>query len=123
MADWNLSDAYTDQKAETIRLEIGPALYEYLMKESDFAATIQSLRKSVLQERGVYLPAVRIKTGSAEEPNRYVIRIRGRRVRAAGPPPSGSGRCRRDTRRTSVRRACEAGASRPHVREDRRHSG
>lgn len=80
MADWNLSDAYTDQKAETIRLEIGPALYKYLMKESDFAATIQSLRKSVLQERGVYLPAVRIKTGSAEEPNRYVIRIRGRRV-------------------------------------------
>ncbi|MEW9033167.1 MAG: FHIPEP family type III secretion protein [Planifilum fimeticola] len=80
MADWSLSDAYTDQKADTIGLEIGPTLYEYLMKESDFAATIQNLRKSVLQERGVYLPAVRIKTGSAEEPNRYIIRIRGRRV-------------------------------------------
>ncbi|MFO7289321.1 MAG: FHIPEP family type III secretion protein, partial [Bacillota bacterium] len=80
MADWSLSDAYTDQKADTIGLEIGPTLYEYLMKESDFAATIQNLRKSVLKERGVYLPAVRIKTGSPKEPNRYVIRIRGRRV-------------------------------------------
>ena len=80
MADWNLSDAYTDQKAETIRPEIGPALNEALDERIRLCRDHPEPAEIGSPGARVYLPAVRIKTGSAEEPNRYVIRIRGRRV-------------------------------------------
>lgn len=80
MADWSLSDAYSEQKGDVVSLEIGSRLYEHLLRDADFTSGIRELRKEIFRNLGVYLPSVRIKADSGLDPDRYVIRIRGRRA-------------------------------------------
>ncbi|MDR6225739.1 FHIPEP family type III secretion protein [Desmospora profundinema] len=80
MADWNLSDAYGEQKGDVLSLELGPGLYEPLLADPDFTGQIQAVRKEVFRQLGVYLPSVRIRSQSELEPNQYQIRIRGNRI-------------------------------------------
>mgnify|MGYP002422929327 CR=1 FL=1 len=78
MSDWNLTDAYGEQKSEIISLELEAQLYEHLLQDPDFTSQIQGLRKEIFRQVGVYLPAIRIRTLSSMEPGCYMIRVRGR---------------------------------------------
>lgn len=78
MSDWNLTDAYGEQKSEIISLELESRLYEHLLQDRDFTSQIQGLRKEVFHRLGVYLPSIRIRTLSSMDRGCYRIRVRGR---------------------------------------------
>lgn len=77
MGDWNLSDAYSEQKGDTLSLELGPSLYEYLLGIPSFTSEIQQVRKEIFRSLGIYLPSIRIRSSSSNAPNQYMIRLRG----------------------------------------------
>lgn len=80
MADWNLSDAYGEQKGDVLSLELSPALYETLLAEPDFTARVQAVRKELFRQLGVYLPSIRIRSQFELDSDQYHIGIRGNRI-------------------------------------------
>lgn len=79
MTNWTVSDAYSKQKSDLMALELEKGLYEALHGETRIARAIQEERQKLVETHGLFIPAIRIKTVTADE-KVYTIFVRGQRV-------------------------------------------
>jgi len=77
MNEWSSTEAYQQQKADILTLQMGADLYERLCTGSAFTGRVQELRKEILAKTGVFLPPIRIRRGEDCLPNQYRILVRG----------------------------------------------
>ncbi|MFO7263745.1 MAG: hypothetical protein A6D91_05190 [Bacillaceae bacterium G1] len=77
MNEWSPTEAYQQQKADILTLQMGADLYERLCTGSSFAGRVQELRKEIFAKTGVFLPPIRIRRGDECRPDQYQILLRG----------------------------------------------